>query len=315
MPFVSVVMPSYNVAPYISAAIESVCAQTFRDFELLIVDDGSSDQSGAIAETWAARDSRVKVFHQENAGVSTARNHALRVSTGELIALLDSDDIWAPTFLETQLAILAERPDVDIVTGNAYFIGSRLDGQLARPFPDPRLGPDLATIIADDQAVFIMSVFRRKVYETIGGFDGALRTNEDYDYWLRAAAAGFTFLRNSQPLGQYRRRDDSLSANGIRMLRGILEVYRKLRPQVLDNPVPLAILDAQIAHFESERIAAEARNAIAAGDHRAASEYLAALHTRRGGAGLAVARVLVRWAPGLLTRVYHLRRARQEAQA
>ena len=81
-------------------------------------------------------------------------------------------------------------------------------------------------------AIFIMSVFRRRVYEAIGGFDEALRSNEDYDYWLRAALAGFRFWRNDRPLGHYRRRDDSVSASDVNMLAGILRVYAKLRPQL-----------------------------------------------------------------------------------
>ena len=86
-----------------------------------------------------------------------------------------------------------------------------------------------------------MSVFRRRVYEAIGGFDEALRTNEDYDYWLRAALAGFRFWRNDRPLGHYRRRDDSLSASDVNMLAGILRVYRKLRPLLADRPAELRI--------------------------------------------------------------------------
>jgi hypothetical protein len=134
------------------------------------------------------------------------------------------------------MAILAERPDVDVVTGNAWYLGSRLDGQLARPCPDPRPAPDLAHIIADETAIFIMTVFRRRVVDAIGGFDESFRTNEDYDYWLRAAAAGFRFARNDRPLGRYRRRDDSLSASEVRMLQGILHVYRKIRALVAGRP-------------------------------------------------------------------------------
>ena len=312
---VSIIMPAYNVAPYLAAAIESVCCQTFRDIELLVIDDGSTDQTREIAMAWASRDARVRVLYQPNGGISSARNHGLRVSSAPFIALLDSDDIWAPDYLQAQLDILHAHPEVDVVTGNAYFLGSRLDGQLARPFPDTRPAPDLVTLIADEQSVFIMSVFRRRVYETIGGFDEALRTNEDYDYWLRAATAGFRFYRNDRPLGHYRRRDDSLSASELRMLRGILHVYRKVRPQLRGQPVPLAILDSQVARFEKERIAAEAREAIETGNHEAAGKYLEALYAQRGGATLGVARLLARWAPGLLTRAYQIRRARQEAGA
>lgn len=309
MPAVSVIMPAYNVAPYIGEAIESVLAQTFADLELLVVDDGATDGTAAIADGYAARDPRVRVVRQANAGISAARNHALRLARGAMFAILDSDDAWDPTFLETHMAILAARPDVDIVTGNALFLGSRLDGQPARPWPDPRPAPTLASILADETAIFIMSVFRRRVYDTIGGFDESLRTNEDYDFWLRAASAGFVFARNDRPLGRYRRRDDSLSASEQRMLPGILAVYRKLRPALADRP-ELAAIDAQIARFETECLAAEARGAIETGDFASASLHLAALHGRRGGLTLRVATLMARWTPTLFATLYALRRAR-----
>ena len=107
-----------------------------------------------------------------------------------------------------------------------------LDATLARPHPDTRPDPDLAAIIGDEWSVFIMSVIRRRVYTTIGAFDEEMRSNEDYDFWLRAAVAGFTFARNDRPLGHYRIRPDSLSASDVRMIRGILHVYTKLRPVI-----------------------------------------------------------------------------------
>jgi hypothetical protein len=111
------------------------------------------------------------------------------------------------------------------------------------------------------------------------------------------------------PAGYYRRRDDSLSADEVRMLSGILRVYEKTRAALLDRPDELAVLDAQVERFETERVAAEARHALATGDRAAVQEHIAALHRRRGGAVLGLASVMARWAPGLLTRAYHARRA------
>ena len=137
-----------------------------------------------------------------------------------------------------------------IVTGNAICLGSWRDGQPAQPYPDVRPEPTLLTVLEDEQAIFVMSVFRRSVYEGIGGFDEALCTNEDYDYWIRAAAAGFVFARNDQPLGRYRRRNDSLSASDVRMLSGILKVFAKNRPLFGGRPAELAMLDRQVHRFE-----------------------------------------------------------------
>jgi glycosyltransferase involved in cell wall biosynthesis len=311
VPAVSVIMPAYNVGPYLGAAARSVLVQTFADLELLIVDDGSTDTTAAVASECAAQDPRVRVFHQPNGGISSARNCALRRTRGRFFAILDSDDVWEPGYLEAQMRILEAKPEVAIVTGNAWFLGGVLDGRPARPCPDPRPHPDLAGMLEDETAVFIMSVFRRDVYETIGGFDESLRTNEDYDYWLRAASAGFRFHRNDQPLGRYRRREDSLSADEVRMLRGILRVLEKTRPALAGRPRELAILERKRAEFEGRCFVAEARLALEAGDVPTARARLAALPPGVGGPRIRLASLMARWTPGLLARLHQLRRGLQ----
>ncbi len=310
MPTISVIMPAYNVEQYLAASVESVLAQTYRDWELVIVDDGSTDRTGRIADEYAARDPRVRVIHQRNGGLSAARNTAMRYARGEFFALLDSDDLWDPDFLAAQMATFASAQHTDVVTGNARNLGGHWHGKPARPWPDKRPQPVLADILRDEEAVFIMSVFHRSVYQTVGDFDERLRSNEDYDYWLRAAASGFRFVRNDRPLGDYRRRDDSLSASDVRMLGGLLTVYRKLRPALADRPGELAILDAQVARFETELLAAEARAAIDAGNRRAAAASLRALQSRRPTLAIAIAAVVARCAPPLLPVLYRWNRAR-----
>ena len=309
MPAVSVIMPAFNVAPYVGDAIRSALAQTYTDFELIVVDDGSKDGTADVVGQLAREDRRIHLVQQSNRGLAGARNAALRAARGEFFALLDSDDLWEPDFLEEQMAILEAHPRVDIVTGNGWCLGGARHGQLARPFPDPRPEPDLASIIGDEWSVFIMSVFRRSVYTTIGAFDENMRSNEDYDFWLRAAVAGLTFRRNDRPLGHYRVRTDSLSASDVRMLSGILYVYTKLRPVIAGRPREMSILDRQIRRFEAEWIAAEARLAIEIADFEAAREHLGALHARRGGAALGLARLLARWAPRTLPRMIRFKRA------
>jgi glycosyltransferase involved in cell wall biosynthesis len=311
MATISVIMPAYNVAPYIGAAVQSVLAQTHADWELLIVDDGSTDTTAEVVQQTAGGDPRIKLLQKVNGGVATARNLALRLSSGEFIATLDSDDIWEATFLAEQLAVFAAHPDVDIVTANGWFLGGPLDGQAARPYPDPRPHPTLQSILADDTSIFIMSVFRRRVYETIGGLDEDFRTNEDYDYWLRAAIAGFRFWRNDKPLGHYRRRDDSLSAVDVRMLAGIVRVYAKLRPMLQDRPEALRTLEMQSARFERQCLAAHARRALSAGDVATAADHLSALYAHGGGPAIAMAAFMARRMPKVLARAYQLRRAYQ----
>ena len=314
MPAVSVIMAAYNVEPYLAAAMQSVLRQTFRDFELIVIDDGSKDATHEIAQRIAAGDSRVKLLHKTNGGISSARNHALRECSGELIAFIDSDDMWDPAFLQAQVDVLTNHPEIDIVSGNGWVLGGPQSGRPARPVPDRRPEPSLLSIIEDENAVFIMTVFRRRVYETIGGFDEAIRTNEDYDFWLRAAAANFRFARNDRPLAHYRQRADSLSAAQGQMIRGILLVYNKLRAQLHDRPEMVAAIDLQIARFERELLAAEAKEALLARNSAATGSSLAALHAAEGGVTLGVARFMARWTPGLLWKAYQLRRNRQATQ-
>ena len=310
MKTVSVLMAAYNVERYLADAAWSVLHQSYRDLELIITNDGSTDRTGAIAEEIRRQDpDRVRVVTVANGGPSVARNAAIKVARGDFFAILDSDDIWEGEFLAQQMAVLAAHPQVDLVTSNARNLGGHRHGLPVRPWPDHRPPITLERIIADEQAVFIMTVFRRRVYDKIGGFDEALRGNEDFDYWFRAALAGCRFARNDEPLAWYRRRDDSLSANAVRMLRGALLVCARNRPLCVGRP-ELEVLDRQMTYYATELDVALARDALSAGDVPRAAAALASLHDRRPSFRTAVAALLARHASPLLTALYHLRRAR-----
>jgi glycosyltransferase involved in cell wall biosynthesis len=290
MPSVSVVMPAFNAARYIGRAIDSVRRQTVHDLELLVVDDGSTDHTSDLVRHIANADPRVKLIEQRNAGPGPARNAGFRAAAGRLFAFLDSDDEWAPNFLEAQLAILDRRADVHVVIGNAWNRGGLTDGLPARPLQGGIVEIPLATILAEETALFIMSVFRRDVVDAIGGFDPALLTNEEYDLWIRGAMAGFRFVRNPEPLGWYACREDSLSSSDERMVAGILRVFAKTRAALPADCPEQAIIDRQVLRFESELARLQARASFAAGDYAGARRHLADLYARRGGAllGLAV---------------------------
>src|SRR3954469_3251050 len=283
MPAVSVIMPAFNAERYLHVAVDSVLRQSCADLELLIVDDGSADGTLAVAQAYAARDPRVRVLRQRNAGPGPARNTAFRAARGRFFAFLDSDDEWDDTFLAEQVAVLHARPDIDVVVGNARNRGGARDGQPARPLRGEGRPIPLTEILADETCLFIMSVFRREVIDAIGGFDPEIFTNEEYEMWIRAALAGFTFTRNTRPLGWYACRPDSLSSNDTRMLSGILRVLAKTRPALAPGSPERAILDRQVARFEAELLAADARNSLMRGDALEAGRQLTALHARRGG--------------------------------
>jgi glycosyltransferase involved in cell wall biosynthesis len=283
MPTVSVIMPAFNSAAYIDAAMASVLNQTVSDVELLVIDDGSTDETAAMVARRRDADPRVRLLRQPNAGPGAARNAGFREARGQFFAFLDSDDEWAPTFVERQLAILAARPDVAVVFGNAWYRGGPRQGQPAR-----RVDPDdrtlrLADILADDNLHFIMALFRRSVVDTVGGFNPMFVTNEEYEMWLRAAVAGFTFARNSEPLGWYRCRPDSLSASEVRMLQGALRVLEHTRPKLEVGSREQTLLDRAAVRYDARLAVAETREMLAGGDKRAVRRHLTALHERRGG--------------------------------
>jgi glycosyltransferase involved in cell wall biosynthesis len=307
MPTVSVIMPAYNAAAYLTASVRSVLAQTFADLELLIVDDGSTDRTIAVVARLAAADPRVRVLRQPNAGPGPARNLGFRHARGRYFAFLDSDDQWDPAFLQEQVAILDARPDVDVVVANARNRGGARDGQPTRPIRRAGGRITLADMLGDEEALFIMVVFRREVIDRVGGFDPSLLTNEEYELWIRAALAGCTFVRNPRPLGWYTCRPGSLSSVDARMLGGILKVFAKTRPALAPGSREIAILDRQVAHFESELAAAEAKSAIERGDAPAAARHLAELRRHRGGLALTAAQRLLEMVPSAAIAAFRMR--------
>jgi GT2 family glycosyltransferase len=307
MAAVSIITPAWNAAAYLADTIASVRAQTGQNWEWLIVDDGSTDGTGAIARAAAAKDSRIRVLQQCNAGPSAARNRAMREASGEWFTFLDSDDVWHPRFLATQLAVFRAHPETDLVTGTAIHRGGPFDGQPTRPAAEGQPVLTLEEMIRDETSVFIMTIFRRRVFDTIGGLDETQWTSEDYDFWLRAAQAGFVFRRNPEPLGWYRIHGDSLSRQRDRMLEGLITSYRKAAARMVPGVPALRGIDAQIVRFESELLLERAKLAIERGDFVTAAAHLDVLRARCGGSLIAVTAWLARHAPRALVLAYRLR--------
>ena len=307
MAAVSIITPAWNAAAHIGETIASVRAQTLQDWEWLIVDDGSTDETASIVRTAAAEDPRIRLLPQTNAGPSAARNRAMREASGEWFAFLDSDDSWMPQFLDAQLAVFRTHADTVLVTGTAINRGGPFDGQPTRPAADGYPLLSLDDMIRDETSVFIMTVFRRTVFDRIGGFDETQWTSEDYDFWLRAAQAGFVFRRNPEPLGWYRIRGESLSRQRARMLDGLITSYRKARTRTPSGASHLAAIDTQIAHFESELLLERAKVAIELGRFAEAAEHLDTLHASSGGLLIAVTAWMARHVPQGAALAYRLR--------
>jgi GT2 family glycosyltransferase len=314
-PAVTVVTPAYNAARYLPETVGSVLGQSFSNLELIIVDDGSTDDTLAVARRLAATDPRVSVVSTPNGGAAAARNTALRFARGEFVALLDSDDLLVPDYLARQLAVFDAFPEASVVTANAVNCGGgpAFDG---KPFWPRATGLERTTLhqlIEHEDTVCILSVFRRSICAAIGGVDPVFTGNEDYEFWLRVALAGFVIVRNYEPIGVYRRRDESMSSNEPRMVRGVREVLRSLGPMLEDLPKEREAAERQIARFTRELPRAELRASLRRSDAAAASHVLQELASERGGWPLtAIARLTSYWPQPLLW-AYRLRRGMRAA--
>jgi glycosyltransferase involved in cell wall biosynthesis len=306
---VSVITPAWNAALYIRETIASVRAQTLTDWEWLIVDDGSADDTATIVSAAAAVDGRIRLLRQPNGGPSAARNRAMREARGEWFAFLDSDDVWHPGFLEAQMRVIRRYPETDALTATALNRGGPFHGQPTRSAGGVR-PLSLEQMILDETSVFIMTVFRREVFEIVGAFDESQWTSEDYDFWLRAAQAGFVFRSNAEPLAWYRVRPESLSRQRARMLEGIVYSYRKARARTPGGASEIRAIDAQISRFEAELLLEQAKVAIERHQFIDAAERLEMLRARGGGVVIGLTAWLARHLPSAAGLAYRMRRWR-----
>lgn len=210
-PTISVVIPAYNAAWCVRKAIDSVLAQEFRDFELLVIDDGSTDDTPTVLAPYG---DAIRVVHQHNGGLSNARNAGIRESRGEFIAFLDADDWWLPGKLAHQIALLRTQPTVGFVSSAARV--EDVDGRLLNVWAcTPCTGPFLphlfganGDVAGSGSAVMV----RRSLFDQAGGFDESLRSLEDVDMWMRlSAVAGYACI--DEPLAVILKRPGSMSRN------------------------------------------------------------------------------------------------------
>jgi glycosyltransferase involved in cell wall biosynthesis len=239
MPTVSVIIPTYNRGALLVEAVESALAQRRPPDEILVVDDGSRDDTAA---RMAAYGERVRYVRQANAGPSAARNHGFRLARGEYLALLDSDDLWTPDRLERQLEVLQRHPDTDVVFGREVLFGA---GQPDRDWnlhdPEVRrvlaqtagpLVPILPVLIRENVVPTSTALFRRALLDRTGGIDESLRQAEDWDLWLRFALAGARFAHVPSPLCRRRMHDSNLIHDKEARMQATLAVLERHLPQL-----------------------------------------------------------------------------------
>ena len=209
-PVISVITPTYNRADFLPEAVRSVLDQTFQDFELLIVDDGSTDKTPETLEPFL-KDQRVRYEFQPNQGQSVARNRALEKARGQFICFLDSDNAWLPDKLEHQLAAFNQHPEVDVVYGDIVTIDEQ-GHELSRKNMRRYSGHIAAHMLKDNCVSMNTAMARRVCFDEMGGMSGKRRVADDYDLWLRFSAK-YRFLYLPEIFAKYRVMADQISTD------------------------------------------------------------------------------------------------------
>jgi glycosyltransferase involved in cell wall biosynthesis len=307
-PDVSVIVPCYRATEYIAEALDSLRAQTLRNFETILINDGCPD-TAAFERALEPYPGEIVYLRQENAGPSAARNAGIQASRAPLVALLDSDDAWEPNYLEAQTGILRGRPDIDVVYPNAIYFGAGAGSWSGRKFMSMLPGssePTFLGLISGQCTVFVGVTARREALLRVGLFDPALKFAEDLDLWLRLAKAGSKFLYNPQPLVRYRLRESSLSDDRVLLLRGGLIAYRKQLDSGLAEEERRA-LEKTIRTHEAAIDFRLGRKALYAGRREEALERFGRANRELRSNRLRAAILTLRVCPGLLHKFIHYR--------
>jgi glycosyltransferase involved in cell wall biosynthesis len=251
----TVVIAAFNAARTIRSTIRSVLAQTQQEFEVVVVDDGSTDNTAERARYFTT-DPRIRVMTQRNQGPAAARNAGLAVARGEYFAMLDADDLWLPGYLQVMGGALDAAPEAAFAYTDAWVLDDatkRVRRRSAMSYQrPPQTVPDARTfflLLVDRNFVYTSVTARRLVLEAVGGFDESLVGVEDWDLWLRIARGGGRPVRVPEILAIYRLTPDSLTADPLRHIRKVCEFYGRMAEDPATDAEVEAIARRKLAHF------------------------------------------------------------------
>jgi glycosyltransferase involved in cell wall biosynthesis len=258
-PSFSVGIGAYQAAATIGDALKSVFAQTEPAHEVIVVDDGSTDD---LDEALAPFLERIRLIRQENAGVASARNAALRAATGDFFVILDADDVFAPGRLEALGDLAAARPDLDILTTDSYMT---LDGHVVRRYYEAGHSFEVERQrerLLCGNFVYPLVALRRDRALALGGFDEDMPPTEDWDMWLRLVLDGSRVGLVNEPLAEYRVSASSITADARRMARGCMRLLDKHRDDPRLTARDRAVMQAARAEYKRELELVEARMSV-----------------------------------------------------
>lgn len=204
MPKVSIIVPCFNQAEFLSETLESVLAQTYSDWECIIMNDGSTDNTESIALSFVNKDNRFKYYKQENQGLSATRNNAIKKSSGEYILPLDSDDKIGEEYIKIAVRMLDLNANIEVVYCRAELFGNKTGEWVL---------DDFSPNIVYQNCVFCSALFRKKTFDLVGGYSTNLKYGyEDWDFWLKILdyKRDSIFYKINQVLFYYRIRGNSM---------------------------------------------------------------------------------------------------------
>jgi glycosyltransferase involved in cell wall biosynthesis len=314
-PHVSIIIPAYCAEVYIKDAVESVLAQTFRDYEIIIINDGSPDTAQLERVLRPYQDS-VVYLKQENRGPGAARNTGLLAARGEFVAFLDADDYWQPRFLEEQLEFIRRNPGCDLIYSDALIVGdTALAGRTFMQM-NPSRGRVTFDSLLDERCTIVLSavVARRQSIMMAGMFDERFRLSEDYDLWLRMAKAGVRMAYQKKVLVCHRDNPQGVSADPTRLFQSGLQVLDRVEREVRLTDKQRAALVRRRRKLEAYMSVERGKRALARGDFSTAAAALKEANEFYHSLKLRLVLLWLRVSPNLLLRTYNLLRPVEPAR-
>jgi glycosyltransferase involved in cell wall biosynthesis len=301
MPRVSVIVPAYRVTTYIGEALQSVLAQTFQDFEIIVVNDCCPDSTALEKAIEPYRSRLVYLKLEKNSGPSVARNAAIQASSSPYIAFLDGDDIWEPDYLKVQIGILEADRSLDVVYCNASLFGDpEVEGLTIMDLNPSHGEVSFTTLINLQCSVFISVTARREALLRAGLFEPPRRRAEDFDLWLRLVKTGGRIGYHRAVLARSRRRADSASANEEAMLVADVEVAEKAKRTLDLTPEERTVTDQQIRRWEARLQVIHGKKALGTGRMEDAARHFGNAYSEIRTPKMAFVAGLARVAPRLL---------------
>jgi GT2 family glycosyltransferase len=308
-PKVSVIIPAYNSAPFISETLHSVQAQKFREFETIVVNDGSPD-THALERELSVHIENIVYIRQRNAGAGAARNTGIEHARAPIVAFLDADDLWLPDFLTSQYVFLG-RNNYDMVYCDAQLLGMRSAYRKTFMETAPSEGEADFNAILDLRCNVITSgtVARKQAVVEAGMFENERVLAEDFHLWLRMAKRGYRIGYQTTPLLKYRIHLDGLSGNSISRVERSIAAFERVSETIELDDEQRKIVDRRISQFEADLAVEQGKTFLLRGQFKEAASAFHAANGFRRSLRLKMIAMMTGLAPKMVLKYYKRHRA------